>query len=271
MSDITIVKSLNRSQRRSIKSFRKSSRKSAVKSSLNTTIKRAITRNLEVKQWQFGVDADGLHDFQNVGFHGSNYFGLTPSSVNALVTGMGTSNRVGNKIRVKSAMLKLILYPTAYDVSTNPFPRPYDVRLIIAHSKSTPTALVISSDFFEINNSTAAPSDDLSDMVLNINKNVYVVSYDKRIKVAHASYEGSGSDVANQFQTNNDYKLNVIRNIDITKMLPKNIEWNDAETTPVSFMPNLIMLQAPASGTPSPVDKVALKYYCEITIRYTDA
>lgn len=238
-------------------------------------VKKIVRRGREKKQWQYSVLDRGITDFNNtVPFPGRNLVDLAPSAIDSLVLGIGNSDRIGNRVKVVKANLKLMVYPSEYDADgadQNLIPQPYEVRCIIAHAKNNPTDLIVSSTFFELNNSTTSPQDNLQDMILNINKDVYVVNKDFKMKVGYRSSDGTGATPVSQNFNNNDYKMNVYKNIDITKYLPSHIVWNDTSTTPTSFMPTLIMLIAPADGSNTPTGEYPLKFYSEVTISYTDA
>jgi len=258
-----------------------SGKKTKVKA-IRNIVKKEVNKNLEVKQWQYSYLKRGLTDYGNVtanrSFQDYNVFPLGPSDTFPLKKGTGNSSRVGNKIRIKKAMLKLILYPNPYDtegLEVNTVPRPFDVRCIFLHSKQTPTEVIPSNTFFDLNNATVNPGDDLQDQLLNVNKDIYVVNKDVRFKVGYRGNGGTTSDTvlqaANQFWNNNDYKLNIIKNFNITKMLPTNMEFNDSVTVPTSFMPYLVMLISPADGGDNELNEYPIRYYSEVTIQYTDA
>lgn len=235
-------------------------------------IQRAIRNTQEVKQFQFGTSQISLVTYSNTAnFNNKNVIELGPSSSNDLTQGTGNSNRIGNDISIKSVSLKMIIYPNAYDATINSQPVPMNVRYVIAHSKATPTDLIVSNTFFESNNSTVSPQDNLEDQILNINKDIYVVSRDKSFKVGSANNTGSGSQSQWQHYANNDYKRNVVIKSDITKCFPKKITWNDTSSIPTSFMPNLILFVSRSDGIAYASNQEPLKYFYEVTIRYTDA
>lgn len=253
------------------------SRKSKPKKELKMTIQRQIDKNLEVKTWQAHRWNTAATDFGNsANFPNTNVFPVAPSSGFPLSIGDTTDNRIGNRIRVKSARLRLRLMPHEYDNSgavQNLLPKPMNIRLIIAHSKATPTALVVSSTFFRLGSGTVTPADAMQDTILEVNKDIYVVSFDRTVKLGNSAVDipASASYDNNQDYQANDYNLNQSLDIDITRMLPKVLEFNNTTTVPTSFMPNLIMLASPADGTALAADEYPFKYYVQVTVNYTDA
>ncbi len=236
-------------------------------------INQQIAKRVETKTWVFTKGLTKLSDYGSSTFDDNNKIELTPTYGQQLGQGTGASQRVGNKIRVKRATLKLVMYPAAYDNvgnELNTVPQPYDVRMIITHSKQTPSEVVVGSNFFDNGNTTAPPSNRLTDMVRDVNRNVFVVNKDARFKIGNASYEGSASNPHFSYYANNDYKLNLMRTFDVTKYLPKNIEWNDVVGVPTSFVPSCIFLIAPAVGTITPTGEFPIEYYSELKIDYTD-
>ena len=237
-------------------------------------IARKIQTHREVKQYQKTSNVQTLTTYFNAAsFQGSNVIPLGPSSLagSQMAQGVGNSERIGNRIRPVKVMLKLVLSPAPYDVTVNPIPAPYDVRMFIAHSKQTNSALAVDSKWFEANNLTIAPQDNMTDQLLNVNKDIYVVNRDMILKVGPASAEGLGNSATYQYQSNNDYKLNQVLQLDITDCFPKNIVFNDASTLPTSIVPYMIFLLSRADGQSSAafITPVVLSYTC--TWRYTDA
>ncbi len=239
---------------------------------LNNAIDKAVNRHQEIKQFQYGYDNIDMVPYLTTSgtFQTNNVIPLIPNHDNPMLQGDSNSDRIGNKIKIKSVHLKLIIMPLNYNSTTNPTPRPHDVRMIICHSKATPTAPIVSSTFFDSNNATVSPQDDLSDMLLDVNKDIYVVSSDKKFKVGYTTMAGTGANPGNQYFANNDYKYNKFIQMDITKYCPASVVWNDDSSTPVSFLPVAILMGANANGVTSTDGESSLKYWAQVTIRYYD-
>lgn len=235
-------------------------------------VTKIIQKQEEKKHTEFGAQNAYLTVYPSIVYAYNNYNNiiLTPSSGYTITQGAGVNQRIGNKIKVVKAMLKLIFYPTVYDATNNPAPQPQDLRIIIAHNKNSPTAGGnVDSNFFDVGNSTAAPTGNLLDMLTPINKDVWVVSRDFRTKVGSAIDTGTGSSAPAQYFANNDYKYNVIKNVDVTKAFPSHITWNDTTTTPTSFAVQLIMLASQANGG-APANALPLQWAWYVKLTYTD-
>jgi len=240
---------------------------------VSSMVKQQLAKQVEKKQWLQSNGLKKFTDYGNITFNNDNVVPLTPTVGQQLGQGVGMSQRIGNKVRITKATLEIIVYPAPYDNQGNEvnlLPQPYDVRMIICHGKQTPSEVIVSGTFFDNGNTTRSPTDNLQDMMIPVNKDLYVVSKDIKFKVGNADYEGNASSTVNNYYANNDYKLNYMRKFDITKYLPKNIEWNDSQAIPSSFIPSACFFIAPAVGTNTPTGQFPLEYYSEIQIDFTD-
>lgn len=71
-------------------------------------------------------------------------------------------------------------------------------------------------------------------MISDVNRNQFQIFYDKVVKLGYATAEGTGNNAGQQYFANNDYKFNIMRKINITKMLAKTYGYNDSTTDPSS-------------------------------------
>lgn len=198
---------------------------------------------------------------------------ITPSStLLAISQGTGQGDRTGNRIRVHKATLKLIVNPYPYDVVTNAEPCPGDFRLLIVKNKglvnsSQPTA----STFFQNGDTVLPPSGILADMLYDVNKDVMTVYKDTKWKCGTHYYQaGAYSTVAYSLSANNDYKYNVMREIDITKYVPTIIDYPDTSTQPTSDSVWMCILLADANNTSNTESKPFNLTYL-ISYEFTDA
>ena len=244
-----------------------------LKASVSSLVKSYMGRLGETKSFQVTNGSTGVYPYSAAGtlFADNNVIELGPNSAQPLTQGTGNSDRIGNKIRVKKATLQIILYPNGYDNVSNPFPRPQDVRLMIVHAKNNPTDVVVSSTYFDANNSTTSPADNLFDMIRPINKDDYVVSVDRRVKVGNAINEGTGFVMTDAYFSNNDYKYNQLITWDITSAFPTNITFNDTSAIPTSFQPTLVAMTALATGDTSGAATIPVTMWSNCILEYTDA
>lgn len=238
---------------------------------MSALVKRVMNKSSEKKIHQVtSLARDVVPYAAGAAFAAGNVWEMGPGADVSLNQGVGSSDRIGNKIRVVKATLHVVIYPNPYQAETNPAPQPMDVRALILHSKNNPTDVVVSSTFFETNNSTSSPQDDLRDMVFPVNRDDYVVSSDRHYKIGYSSSEGTGSLAGAQNFANNDYKFNQLITQDVTHAFPSVITFNDTSAIPTSFQPTLVVLAAQADGGVGTSGRVPLTMTCNCVLEYTD-
>lgn len=232
------------------KSTRKSSRRSSVSSKVKRYVKREIHRNIEDKMISneqvinFGsvANAPNLNVIPVMPYPG---FSSIPQNVTA-------SGRVGNKIRIKRVMLNYVLTPTAYDATINNAPGPMIAQLFLANVKPYRGLIpsTTAGDFnqiVQVGSSTAPLAGTLSDLCCELNTDYWDMKKVWTHKVGFADYAGTGANAAAQYRSNNDYKLNHVKKLNITKYCPAQVTFNDG--TNQQLGPNLFfMFQCVASG-----------------------
>jgi len=148
--------------------------------------------------------------------------------------GITQGARLGNEVRVKKLMLNYVLRPTPYSALTNPFPEPVEVDLFLGYVNQVPGFLPVPGDFtylFQNGSSSAAPAGTLRDLISTVNKDYWTIKKRWRHKLGYASNNGTGSIANLQFSNNNDFNLNVVRKMDITKLVSKKLKFLDAANT----------------------------------------
>jgi len=148
--------------------------------------------------------------------------------------GVGQGNRIGNIIKVRKTYLNYTLNPQPYNAGTNTTPQPSEVRLMLGYVKSTPTFSPVPGDFaqlFQSGSSSAAPVGTLKDLIAVYNVDYWNIKKSWTHKIGYASSTGTGGPADQQYLANNDFKLNVVRRLDITKHMPKTCVFNDTSAT----------------------------------------
>lgn len=206
---------------------------------------------------------------------GFNLFPLYPNSTTLTINqGTGEGQRVGNSISVRKAYLKFVVYPSEYNVSTNPTPIPQDIRMMIGFVKQNPVEGPTFTDFSELfqqGNTSAPPANSLFDMIQQVNKDSFTVLYDKIIKVGTSSVNGTGGLAAYQYMNNNDYRFNVVRKINITKYLTKKYGFNDTNNNPKSGRALFVwFLPCNAVGGTNVSTYKQSRIYIDVDISYED-
>lgn len=162
-----------------------------------------------------------------------NVFPMTPypTLFPAPTLGTASNNRIGNQIRTRKVMLNYVLRPTVYSVANNPNPVPVHVQMYLGYVKQSSGVIPTSSEFnFFYNNgsSSFAPSATLADLISQENKDRFTILKKWTHRVAFANYAGSGGQLAWQTNANNDFKSSIVKKLDITKMYPKILKFDDA-------------------------------------------
>lgn len=193
--------------------------------------------------------------------------------------GAGDGQRIGNKITTKNVTLKLNIYVAPYNASSNPNPKPYLVTLWIfkmandAQESRSDAANMFVSNMFDLGNSSGSIQNNLTDHIRPYNNNVIRVLRKMTFKVGHSEYAGTGSSAASQNFTSNDYKLNIIKYLNVTKYVNKTFRFEDTSTDPTTKKTFFAFTFAPADGSSGalfdPYAPVRVSWY--VDYKYKDA
>ena len=199
--------------------------------------KREIEKTTELKTATDTSDIIDLPNFANSNTN-NNVIPLVPDSSALTITqGTAASQRIGNEIRVKRVYLHYSLFPKPYNATSNSVPIPQDVICYIFSLRANESSQLSAvqtfcrTSFFDAGGSVQGFSGDLSDFMKRPNTDAVIVHKRFMLKLGAANYETNSGTQANNFSySNNDYKLNCIRRMDITKYIPKNIKFEDSST-----------------------------------------
>lgn len=189
-----------------------------------------------------------------------------------------SAGRVGNVIKVRKVTLNYVLRPLIYNLTTNPNPIPCEIDLFLGYVKRRPADQIQSGDInnlFQNGSSVLAPAGNLNDLISDINKDYWVIKKRWRHKIGLSNYSGSGSTTPGttqfQFYSNNDFKLNAVRKMDITRHLPvKTITFNDSDGTSQKNL--FFFYQAiAADGQTMPASQETMKIDFWVKFEYEDA
>jgi len=171
-------------------------------------------------------------------------------------------------------MLNYVLRPLPYDVSFNPFVAPIEVDLFLGYVKALPTFPPAASDvavLFQAGATSAAPIGQLRDLISVVNTDYWTIKKRWRHKIGYANNQGTGGLVQQQYNSNNDFKLNVVKRMDITKMLPSLVQFNDGATTPTTRNLYFFQQAVQANGTISGATTLTCGIDFWIDFHYEDA
>jgi len=263
------------------KPFRRSTRRTgSTTKAFTKKVQSIIHRNVENKTFQYNSDgAVPIVNYNNTswvtygwGLPLSPYTGILDIPI---ATGQGA--RIGNSIAVRKLTFKGVIYPAPYNSSTNPTPKPHEVKFWIVHDKLYPSNGPLSTSygtFFQNGSSSSSFSTNLIDMIKTVNQDRFVVHATKTFKVGYALYEGNGLSGPDQYYANNDFKFNHKFSFDLTKEMVKNVKYNDASQVPTTRGLFLVAEAVRADGTSSAgaqatVIPVLMEY--QLNIVYEDA
>jgi len=204
-------------------------RKLGVSSAVKSYVKRTIGANIENKT--MSVNYAGA--FGNCVANPSMYsYPITPYTGYLTISqGVGQNGRTGNSIKIKKAMLRYILRPQNYDVTNNPFPAPVHVDMYLGRTRVCSGDQPIAADFnalYQSGSTSLAPVGSINDLVSEVNKDYFTIKKRWSHKLGFANSQGTGGIAVAQYFANNDFSLNIIRKMNITKYMPKILKFNDA-------------------------------------------
>jgi len=237
---------------------------------LKNEVKSIVNRLSETKDISRAAGFD-IVNYTGTGWSTINLFPISPyGGFQQINQGSGQADRIGNKIRVVSGNIKMMIWAKPYNGSFNATPQPCNVIIWIYSVKNNTVRPNNMTDFFQSGNVDADPTGSLLDICRSVNKDKFVLH--KRVvkKIGFAQNDGTGQVVASQYYSNNDFHLNAQVNIDTTKYLPKTIEWNDTTTDPSSRLLMFAIEVVWSDGTVMPTNYIPTACYFENTIKYKD-
>lgn len=251
---------------------RKAAKRTTVSTAIKKYVKKTVHGQIENKSIQINGGTAFGNILQNVTMNA--YPMLPLSGYWSIGQGVGAGARVGNQIRTRKCMLNYILRAAQYDATNNPAPIPCQVMLMLGYTKNTPSfapAGVDLQQLFQNGSSVAAPVGTLRDTISVINTDYWVIKKRWNHKIGYAENAGTGSQPANQFFANNDFKLNETRRIDITKFLPALVQFNDNGLSPTSKNLFFMYEAVASSGEQLPATRVPIVMDFWIDFHYEDA
>jgi len=207
---------------------KKSMKKPTVSVAVKNYVNRTIAKDVETKT----ANANYAGAFGNAVANPSLYsYPMTPyTGYMTIGQGVQQNQRIGNVIKVKKVYLRYILRPMPYDVGANPFPAPIVVDLFLGRNRVASGDQPIAGDMnflFQNGNTSFGPVGNLNDLISEPNKDYWTIQKRWSHKIGFSDYMGTGGSTNFQYFGNNDFKLNIIKKLDITKHYPKILKFND--------------------------------------------
>lgn len=237
-----------------------------------SAVKKIVTGLAEKKICQTELTLD-VSAYNQPNWTNNGILPLSPMSTYLQIDqGVSQEQRIGNKIRPYSCTLDLLFTPQLYNATSNTFPYPTMVRVIVFSQKESndlPTSL---PNFFQQGSSATAPISTGFDMILPVNKDVYTPYYDRVIKLGTSSWPTniSGGNPNAGGYGNNDYSLNPMLHIDVTKYLPSVVTFNDNLSNPTSKAVFVTILASRSDGTTSATTQIPGRVFASLKFKYTD-
>lgn len=248
------------------------------KTTVSTSVKREIKKQLhaqienKIQNTQAGFSFGTILSSSG---QAMNMYPMTPyASYWTIGQGVTQNTRVGNIIRPVKVMLRYVIRPVPYNALSNTSPVPMEVDLFLGHTKATPAILPSNADLqylYQIGSSSGPPVGNLTDIIAPINKDYWNISKRWRHKLGFAEYGTNGTQPTNQNLTNNDFKLNAVRSINITKYIPKRVSFNDGGGATTSKGLFFFYQAVSATGTTLDSTQIPLNIQFWVDFEYEDA
>lgn len=246
------------------------------RTSVSAGVKKYVKKILHTTIENKSVQINGGYSFSGVASDPDlNAYPMCPlSTFWSIGQGVGAGSRLGNDIKTRKVMLNYVLRPLPYDVITNPNPQPQQILLILGYVKNTPSFAPIAGDInglFQAGNSITGPIGTLRDIIAVPNTDYWVIKKKWTHKLGYANNQGTGLVAGQQYFANNDFNLSVVKRMDITKFIPKTVNFNDANVTVNTK--NLFFMQeaVPCNGSANPAGSLVANIEFWIDFQYEDA
>lgn len=254
---------------------------SMTKKGVTKLVKQVIARRVEIKEYVASFNKNPLCLQATTATMINNYIVLNPSasaSGYSIARGTGSGQMVGNKIRTKRLILNLVISPNPYNVTTNPFPSPVMIRFYLYKWKRQPqnepqllNMVGAAGDFFEYGNTDTAFIGGLSDLNQRINNDAYTYLWHRTYKVGPAiEYNGAATATPLYSLSSNDYKLDVVKRIDLTRFIQKRLVQEDTSNIFQNPYHVLLMQVIAPTGAAFASTVQAVNVAADIHFQYTD-
>lgn len=280
--------------------------------SVKAVVKKTLSRMAEVKEYNHNFymypkiiqsSASGLGTY-NTTLTTDNLLDLSPSSISSgsnwslydIYTGVESEQRTGQKIRVKSAKLNLIIRSNPYEQANsgtapkNTYPCPFVLKLFLFKDRKYPVfgsgGNLYRDNFLQYGSAAFPFSGTMIDTQMKMDPAEYQYCGSRTYKIGNSRYDGGATLLANQtthfnHYSNNDFKYVQQANIDLTKDFGKVLVWDDGDegvTNKHLFMliqvvpmdENLNYQNTPPTWTLRNDEERLCEVHGHISIKYTD-
>lgn len=235
-------------------------------------VKKIVTSLAEKKICQDDLSID-ITAYNGLNWPNQSIIPVSPTATYLQIDqGVAQDQRIGNKIRPYSCTLDMMFFGNIYNATSNTFPYPTMVRIIVFSIKDNndvPTSL---PNFFQAGSTASPPISTGMDMILPVNRDVYTPYYDRIIKVGTNGWPtdiAGGNPNAGGYG-NNDYSLNPSLKVDVTKYMPSVVTYNDNNSIPTSKAVFVTFLASRSDGASSNPNMIPAKCFASLKFKYTD-
>jgi len=241
----------------------------AKRHNFKVNVERVMQRRVEVKKAQ--ITANPINITSYFVSNSMNVASMIP--YNNITQGTGQSNRIGNRIRTRKCMFSFVISPNSYHVTNNNPMLPQEVIIYFGVVKNSKAIEPTSTDFsrlFQSNGTQVAPAGQLIDLTQEFNTDYWTIRKVCRYKVGTANYAGTAPSPNDQTFANNDFKLNVVKTLDLTSICPKLLIFNDTVSQPTNDGLFMWVQCVPANASQGSSLRPLRMEYC-IRYSYEDA
>jgi len=248
-------------------------------------IKRVINNQLETKitTWDWALTPLCLQS--TTGTLSNNYIVCNPSNAsvngyNAPARGTGSGQMIGDRIEVKSAVMRFSFVINPYNATTNPQPKPMLIRMYFFRYKKSPqndltTAKIcgsgVNADVFELGSSDIGFIGDIEDLNQIMNKDSYTFLAQRTFKLGNSIPASGASPGAPVYSySNNEFKYSILGKMSLTKFFPKKCNRDDSGVWQDNYLFCLIQV-VNAEGSIMSNVYAPITWRAHIDIKYKDA
>lgn len=206
-----------------------------------------------------------------------NYFVVSPSTTAyyTITQGTGNTNRVGNSVHTTSLTCSLVMCPNSFSSTTNNSMVPCEILVYFFKKKGYTNAFLSATDiqdFYENGSTTTGPLGYLMDINARLNKDGYTYLCHKRFKLGRSVVGSTANLTAPNYNsaTNNDFKWNVVTKFNLTKYMPKTLNFGDQVVSPSNPYIHMLVQVVAADGTILGTDQLPVKMYGKVEYKFKD-
>lgn len=234
-----------------------------------------VAKNIENKSFQYLGTTLDLYPASNGIALDNSIIPCTPfAGYLAITQGTTQGSRLGNRILIKKLQVGGVIYPLPYNAVSNVTPCPCQIKVWFFYDKEETQAIPqpqAFGDFLQFGSSSLSLQNRLLDHYMPVNKDRYVVLTTRTYKLGYASYGGTGSQPQQGNFSNNDFKLNIPFNIDLTKHCVKNVIYRDTSSTPSTRGIFMMFQPVYANGNQMASTQIPAQVSYMLNVEYEDA